>query len=82
MMLSVIHLTDLFQDLIHDAFKRRSGVDDDVTLRDIFLRGMQSHNQLPFDRSSAKLVFGSAGKPPFQSVEIDVENENPRQANQ
>jgi len=38
---------------------------------------MQSRNQLLFDRSSAKLIFGSAGKPPFQRVEIDVENENP-----
>lgn len=38
---------------------------------------MQSHNQLPFGRSSAKLVFRPAGKPPVQRVEIDVENENP-----
>jgi hypothetical protein len=38
---------------------------------------MQSHNQLPFARSSAKLIFWSPGKPPVQRVEIDVENENP-----
>lgn len=73
----LVCLSAFQENLIHDAFKRRSGVDYDTTLRDIFFRCMQSQNQLLFDRSSAKLIFGSAGKPPFQRVEIDVENENP-----
>ena len=66
----------LFQNLIHDAFNRRSGIDDDTTLRDISLRCVQSRNQLPFARLSTKLVFWSPGKPPVQRVEIDVEDEN------
>ena len=41
--LAPIRPTDLIQNLIHDAFKRRSGVDYDVNLRDIFFRCMQSH---------------------------------------
>jgi len=73
----LVCLSAFQENLIHDAFKRRSGVDYDATLRDIFFRCMQSHNQLPFARSSAKLIFWSPGKPPVQRVEIDVENENP-----
>jgi hypothetical protein len=65
------------ENLIHDAFKRRGGVDYDTTLREVFFRGMQSHNQLAFARSSAKLIFGSPGKPPVQRIEIDLENEDP-----
>ena len=67
----------LFQNLIHDAFNRRSGVDCDTTLRDIFFRCMQSHNQLPFARSSAKLIFWSPGKPPVQRVESTSRTKTP-----
>ena len=69
-------LAALFQNVIHDAFNRRSGIDCDTTLRDILFRCMQSPNQLSFTRLSTKLVFWSPGKPPIQRVEIDVENEN------
>src|SRR5262245_7258888 len=34
------------ENLIRNAFKRRSCVDHDTTLRDIFFRCMQSHDQL------------------------------------
>jgi hypothetical protein len=54
-----------FQNFLHDAVKRRRGVDHDIALRDIFFRCMQSFNKLLFDRSPTKLIFGSAGKPPF-----------------
>ena len=73
----LVCLSAFQENLIHDAFKRRSGVDYDTTLRDIFFRCMQSHNQLPFAWSSAKLIFRSPGKPPVQPVEIDIENEDP-----
>ncbi len=69
-------LVALSQNLIHDAFNRRSGIDYDTALRDIFFRCMHSPNQLPFARLCTKLVFWSPGKPPVQRVEIDVENEN------
>ena len=38
-------LAALFQNLIHDAFNRRSGIDYDTTLRDIFFRSMQAHSE-------------------------------------
>ena len=66
-----------FQNLIHDAFNRRSGIDYDTTLRDIFFRCVQSPNEAPFGRSSAPLSFRPLGKPSGQCVQIDLENKNP-----
>ena len=63
--------------LIHDAFNRRGGVDDDTTFRHIFFRCVQSPDELPFGRSSAPLGFRSLGKPSGQCVDIDLENKNP-----
>ena len=67
----------LFQNLIHDVFNRRSGVDYDSTLRDIFFRCVQLPDELPFGRSSAPLSFRPLGKPSGQRVKIDLENKNP-----
>jgi hypothetical protein len=65
------------ENLVDNAGDRRSGVNAHRILRNILFRCMQSHNQLPFARSSAKLILWSPGKPPVQRVVIDVENENP-----
>jgi len=64
------------ENLVHDAFERGGGVDDDTSLRGVFFRCVQAHDKRPFARSPAKLVFWSAGEPPVQRVAIDVENEN------
>ncbi|TDW32427.1 hypothetical protein EV128_107296 [Rhizobium azibense] len=68
---------DTFGENLDNDGERRSGVDYDTTLKNILFRCMQSRNQLPFGRSTAKLASWSPGKPPVQRVEIDVENENP-----
>ena len=70
-------LVALLQNLIHNAFNRRSGVNYDTTFRDIFFRCVQLPNELPFDRSPAPLGFSPLGKPSGQRVQIDLENENP-----
>ena len=72
-----VRLSAFRENLVDNDGGRRSGVDAHRIVGNILFRCMQSHDQLPFARSSAKLVFRSFGKPPVQGVEIDVEDEDP-----
>ncbi|WP_374046205.1 hypothetical protein, partial [Rhizobium favelukesii] len=55
----MVYLSAFRENLVDNDGERRSGVDYETTLRNLLFRCMQSHNQLPFARSSAKLVFWS-----------------------
>ncbi len=79
----LIGLSASRENLVNNDRKRRCGVDPNGIPWNILFRCVQPRNQLPFGRSSAKLVFRPSGKPPVQGGGIDVEDEdNVKQINE
>ena len=74
-----VDLVALFQNLIHDAFNRRSGIDYDTTLRDIFFRCIQSRNEFAFLWFSAEVSWvqcHSLINPPVHGVQVDLQDKH------
>ena len=69
-------LAAFFQNLIHDAFNRGSGIDCETALRNALFRCVHAYKQRPLFRLSSKFVFCSSGDAPLQRVEIGLKDKN------
>jgi hypothetical protein len=65
------------EDLVDDVSERCGGVDQDAVLRGVFFGSMQAHDELAFRLLCAELVFRPLIESPVQSVQIDLQDEDP-----
>jgi hypothetical protein len=63
-------------DLVNHLHKRGSCVDYDAVFRNVFLRLMQSHNEVPFRLLSTPFIVQPLVKPSIQCVEVNIKDKH------